>query len=77
MNQANLDRTPEEVAEIEKHKYFLSERAGYDVGLQVAEHDWESNHAERFRQSTIPKSEAQRAGGMGTLLKRVFGKRAR
>jgi len=32
MDQNCLERSPEEVAEIEKHKYFLSEQAGYDVG---------------------------------------------
>ncbi len=56
MNQTTVERSAAEIAEIEKHKYFLSERAGYDVGWQAAEQDWESNYAEEFRQSTNPQS---------------------
>ncbi|MGI9470247.1 MAG: hypothetical protein ACR2NZ_01860 [Rubripirellula sp.] len=40
--QATL--TPENVTEIERHKYFLSERAGHDVGWDFAEQDWVSNY---------------------------------
>ena len=29
-----------EIAQIEQHKYFLSEKAGYDVGWEHAEQDW-------------------------------------
>lgn len=31
---------PEEFTEIERHKYFLSEKAGHDVGWEFAESDW-------------------------------------
>jgi hypothetical protein len=31
MNRTTTKTNPEEVVEIEKHKYFLSEKAGYDV----------------------------------------------
>ena len=35
--------------EIEEHKYYLSEKAGYDVGKYVAIDDWvKSGHATRF-----------------------------
>ena len=51
MSQTTSKHSPEEVAEIEKHKYFLSEKVGHDVGWEVAEHDWESNHADEFRQN--------------------------
>ncbi len=83
MNQTNVDRSPAEVAEIEKHKYFLSEQMGYDVGWETAEQDWESNHAETFRQSSAHEQSSphetsgERAGGVGTLLKRVFTKKKR
>jgi len=70
MDQNCLERSPEEVAEIEKHKYFLSEQAGYDVGWEAAEQDWESNHAARFRIDT--KSDSPGRPGVATLLKRLF-----
>ncbi|NND99283.1 MAG: hypothetical protein HKN47_18340, partial [Pirellulaceae bacterium] len=44
-----VERSPEETAEIERHKYFLSEQAGHDVGWECAEQDWEANHAEQYR----------------------------
>ena len=74
MNQPTLERCPEEIAEIEKHKYFLSEKAGCDVGWEAAEQDWESNYAEQFRQSTSPNSEAPNSGGIGTFFVRVLAK---
>ncbi len=39
------DLTEQEVAEVETHKYFLSEKAGYDVGWDYAKQDWLENHA--------------------------------
>jgi hypothetical protein len=38
-----------EQLEIDRHKYFLSEKLGFDVGWQLAERDWESNHAMEWR----------------------------
>ena len=57
MTQTSLNRSPEEVAEIERHKYFLSEKAGCDIGWQAAEQDWDLNHAKQFRQPTDSKTE--------------------
>ncbi len=74
MNRTNLEIDPAEVAEIERHKYFLSEKAGHDIGWQVAKQDWESKYAEQFRQSIIRKSKPHGPGGMGTFLKRVLAK---
>ena len=34
-----------EVKEIERHKYFLSEKQGRDVGWDFAQRDWESQYA--------------------------------
>lgn len=42
-----------EKAEIERHKYFMSERLGYDVGFDVAAQDWLDGHAAEFRQSCM------------------------
>ena len=75
MIQTTLKRSPEEVAEIEKHKYFLSEKVGHDVGWEAAEQDWDSNYAEQFRRSTTPKPEAQTAKGVSMFLKRLLPKR--
>jgi hypothetical protein len=80
MTQTTLQRTPEEATEIEKHKYFLSEKAGYDVGQQFAEQDWDANYAEKFRSATTPlgattpKTEAPDAEGMGRRLMRLLAK---
>ena len=35
--------------EIERHKYFLSQRLGYDVGEAKAAVDWVDNHSENWR----------------------------
>jgi hypothetical protein len=56
MNQTELEISPEEIAEIERHKYFLSEKIGHDIGWDAAEQDWELHHAEQFRQSPVSKS---------------------
>ena len=44
-----MPRTSEEIVEIERHKYFLSEKQGFDVGWEFAEKDWETNYGEQFR----------------------------
>ena len=84
MNQTSVERSAAEIAEIEKHKYFLSERAGYDVGWEAAEQDWESNYAEAFRQSTnsaLTNPEPTSSASMppaeekpGTFFKRLLAK---
>jgi|GEM_PF-5395843 len=67
-----IERSPEEVAEIERHKYFLSEKAGHDVGWEHAADDWEANHAEAFRYTDAE----QRPNGKGIsmLFKRIFSR---
>jgi len=35
--------------EIMRHKWFLSERAGYDVGYFFAMYDWIANHRAEWR----------------------------
>ena len=45
-----MDRCAEELAEIERHKYFLSEKSGYDVGWEAATEDWDRNFADAWRQ---------------------------
>ena len=74
MNQTSLESCPDQGAEIEKHKYFLSEKAGYDVGWETAEQDWMSNHAEQLDQVEPPKMEAPSAGRIGNLIQRLLSK---
>ena len=74
MNQATLHRCPEEIAEIERHKYFLSEQAGHDVGWEAAEQDWDANHADQFRRVDTPQSNPAPARGLGTILERLLAK---
>ena len=75
MNQTTTQHSPEEIAEIERHKYFLSEKAGYDVGWQFAEQDWESNHAEEFRRSRgTEKGSSHKTGPVGGFLERLRSK---
>ena len=40
----------EQLREIERHKYFLSQRLGYDVGWEVAAKDWIEKHAAAWRE---------------------------
>ena len=77
-----IERTREEVAEIERHKYFLSEKAGYDVGWEAAEKDWDEHHAAQFREAQRPRSSAAEhtahdvqlapRGGLRMLFHRMF-----
>lgn len=41
--------TPAERSEIDRHKYFLSEACGHDVGFEAAARDWITRHADEFR----------------------------
>ncbi len=71
MNNA-LARSPEETAEIERHKYFLSEKAGYDVGWDQAAEDWDANYAAEFRRDT--QHPGNGSNGISMLFKRLFAR---
>ena len=45
-----MHRNADEIMEIERHKYFLSEKQGHDVGWDFAEQDWEANFAAQWRE---------------------------
>ena len=74
MTMATQQISSENIAEIEKHKYFLSEKAGYDVGWDAAEQDWMSNYADRVNSSTPTISKAPGVGKLGSYLKRLLVK---
>jgi hypothetical protein len=74
MNCSAQNLGPDTIAEIERHKYFLSEKAGYDVGWEFAEQDWLSNHAGPSDEASDPQSEAPTAKGLGSMLRRWLAK---
>ncbi|MCD8284481.1 MAG: DUF4032 domain-containing protein [Opitutae bacterium] len=37
--------------EIMRHKWFMSEKAGHDVGFNAAAYDWISNHRTAWRKA--------------------------
>jgi hypothetical protein len=71
MEQHALKCSPEELAEIERHKYFLSEEAGYDVGIEFAERDWEDNFGKQFR---LLHAANDQVVSRGPFLKRFLSK---
>lgn len=42
-----------EARAIKVHKYLLSEKAGYDVGIDYAIEDWLCHHSENWRQRRL------------------------
>ena len=40
-----------EQSEILKHKWFESERAGHDIGMESAQESWRKLHADKWRAS--------------------------
>ncbi len=44
-----------ELEAIEIHKYYLSEKAGHDVGWECAIKDWLANYAARWRYERLRK----------------------
>jgi hypothetical protein len=50
--------SPDELKAIEVHKYYLSEKMGYDVGMDCAIRDWLKHHAVAWRGERL-KNELQ------------------
>lgn len=44
-----------ELKEIERHKYFLSQERGYDVGFDTAKQDWVEKYAQIWQQQRQAK----------------------
>lgn len=69
---STLQLSSEEVAEIEKHKYFLSEKAGFDVGWEAAEQDWLVNYSEQFRSEPVAETSDDDSGSIVIYLRRLL-----
>lgn len=76
MNGLSSELSPEVIAEIERHKYFLSEKAGYDVGWEFAEQDWRANYGEQGDDLMQGGERSLAAGPLGKLIKRLLSKAA-
>ena len=74
MSGAEAPVTPELRTEIEKHKYFLSEKAGHDVGWEFAEEDYRKH----FMQATVDAAQATTPApkGLSGLFKRLLSRDA-
>jgi hypothetical protein len=53
--------TPAEWEAIEVHRYYMSERAGYDVGIAKTVVDWLLNYSARWRKERLQKDLAAQA----------------
>lgn len=40
---------------IAEHRYYLSEKAGYDIGEETAQKDWLLHHSRRWRQRRLSR----------------------
>jgi len=67
-----MQRTAEVASEIERHKYFLSQEAGHDVGWDHAALDWETKHGEQFRRQH--RGHIDGGKGISFLFRRLFAK---
>ncbi|MEO1524248.1 MAG: hypothetical protein AAFX06_02375 [Planctomycetota bacterium] len=74
MSTVEAPVSPELQAEIEKHKYFLSEKAGHDVGWEFAEEDYRKH----YMQATVDsaQSETPPPKGLSGLFKRFLSRDA-
>lgn len=53
--------TPEIRQEIERHKWFESEKAGYDIGIEAAAEDWIARFGDLWQQKQAPARPARSA----------------
>ncbi|TWU41959.1 hypothetical protein [Novipirellula artificiosorum] len=76
MNDTQSTLSQEEIAQIEEHKYFLSEKAGYDVGWEHAEQEWRENFCKPSSEATDPIENATQTKGLGRFFKRLLSREA-
>lgn len=68
--------TEQQIAEINQHKYFLSEEAGHDVGWEYAEQDWRKRFGGESSRVDGASNETPRPKGLGGFFKRLISKAA-
>ena len=76
MNDTQTTLSQEEVAQIEEHKYFLSEKAGYDVGWEHAEQEWRRSFSEPSSEATDLTEKTPQTKGLGRFFKRFLSREA-
>jgi hypothetical protein len=76
MNGVSRELRPEEVAEVEQHKYFLSEKAGHDVGWEFAKEDWLARFADTESEGCDAASQSCDSKGVGSFFKRLLSRAA-
>ncbi|WP_182865923.1 hypothetical protein [Stieleria mannarensis] len=76
MNNAPSTLSEDQIAQIEQHKYFMSEKAGYDVGWERAEQDWRENFGPAATEPPTPASQTARPKGLGGFFKRLISRAA-
>ena len=65
-----IARTRQEASEIERHKYFLSEKAGRDVGWEHAARDWDQKFGDEHRR--LHQGRPGGGKGISFLYRRLF-----
>lgn len=75
MDKTTTNLTTDEVLKIDEHKYFLSEKAGYDVGWEHAEQDWKEKYSDQVNLSEANTNSEKRTG-LGGFLKRLLSRAA-
>lgn len=57
------------IAEIEKHKWFESEKAGYDIGFETAAADWIKKYGDEWIKYNYPKQNSVFSSNSGVQAK--------
>ena len=53
MMNADLLKDQKVIQEIERHKWFESEKAGFDIGFEKAAEDWLNRYSEKWMQRNL------------------------
>ena len=53
MMNADLLKDQKVIQEIERHKWFESEKAGFDIGFEKAAEDWLNHYSQKWMQKNL------------------------
>ncbi|WP_147870911.1 hypothetical protein [Stieleria maiorica] len=76
MNNAPSTLSEDQIAQIEQHKYFMSEKAGYDVGWEHAEQDWREKFGPAATGHEAATTTMPRPKGLGGFFRRLISRAA-